>query len=353
MTQETTIRLLSPPNESVTPPLQEWTWPQAGQAPVAAGDRWDDLHVVSRDRAVPRPLPFAWEASSADGNSLRYELAISPGAEFDDPLLFCDLSEPKTLVPHLHIATRYFWKVTATRAGQTVSASPVWSFITHSALPRWIKAPGITNVRDLGGWPLPGGRQVRQGMVYRGSEMNNHVFITEEGEDVLVRELGLRTDLDLRGETEDPAPALDTRKVQWVNIPVTPYGAIGDEEARESYRRLFETFADASNYPIYFHCWGGADRGGTVALLLGALLGMSREDLVRDYELTSLAIWGERSAESDDFKALLDVLASFGGRDLNQQVENYLLAAGLTEAQIAAIRAQCIVPAGDPLAEPA
>ena len=349
--ETTTIRLLEPQNDSVTPPLQEWTWPEDRAEPTAESGRWDDLDVVSEDRAVPRALPFAWEVSLPDGGSFSYELAISRNADFDDPLVLRNLSEPKAEARHLHIATRYFWKVAATRSGRRAAESPVWSFTTNSAPPRWIRVPGITNVRDVGGWPLPGNRIVRQGVIYRSSEMNSHLDITEEGQEILTHELGIRTDLDLRGDTEETEPVLDTRMVRWINIPVVPYEGIGEETARKSYRKVFETFADASNYPVLFHCWGGADRGGTVAFLLGALLGMSMEDLIRDYEVTSLSIWGARSRESDEFKRMLNVLARSGnGNDnINEQVENYLRAAGLAEKHIASIRTQCIAP--DPFAK--
>lgn len=345
MKETTTIRLLAPQNDSVTPPLQEWTWPEDREGPHAESGRWDDLHAVSEDRGVPRALPFTWEVSLPHGGSFSYELAISRHVDFDDPLVLRNLSEPKAEVQHLHTATRYFWKVAATRSGRRVAVSPVWSFTTNSSPPRWIRVPGITNVRDIGGWPLPGDRMVRQGVIYRSSEMNSHLDITDEGRGTLIHELGIRTDLDLRADTEEAEPALDTRMVRWINIPVRPYEGIGEETAKKSYRKVFETFADASNYPILFHCWGGADRGGTVAFLLGALLGMSMGDLTRDYEVTSLSIWGIRSCESDEFKKMLNVLARFGNGkdDINEQVENYLRAAGLTEKHIASTRAQCIV----------
>ena len=353
MREKATIRLLAPQNDSVTPPLQEWTWPEDQVGPHAESSRWDDLHVMSGDRSVPRALPFTWEVSLPHGGSASYELAISRHDNFDDPLVLRNLSEPRAEVRHLNIATRYFWKVAATRSGRRVAVSPVWSFTTNSLPPRWIRVPGITNVRDIGGWPLPGDRIVRQGVIYRSSEMNSHLDITEEGREILIHELGIRTDLDLRGDTEETGPALDTRMVRWINIPVMPYEGICEETAKKSCRKVFETFADASNYPILFHCWGGADRGGTVAFLLGALLGMSLSDLIRDYELTSLSIWGARSRESDEFKRMLNVLARFGNGKghINEQVENYLRAAGLTEKRIASIRTQCIVPGPGSFAE--
>ena len=38
---------------------------------------------------------------------------------------------------------------------------------------------------------------------------------------------------------------------------------------------------------VYYHCFGGADRTGTVGFLLNGLLGVSYTDLVIDFELTS------------------------------------------------------------------
>ena len=45
-------------------------------------------------------------------------------------------------------------------------------------------------------------------------------------------------------------------------------------------------FADPDNYPIIFHCAGGADRTGSLAIMLKALLNVGENELVADYELT-------------------------------------------------------------------
>ncbi|NIY15095.1 MAG: hypothetical protein GWM98_09415, partial [Nitrospinaceae bacterium] len=78
-----------------------------------------------------------------------------------------------------------------------------------------------------------------------------------------------------------------------------------DAAFRDEYLKIFQVFADRENYPVLFHCVGGADRGGTVAFLLNGLLGKDREHLIRDFELTTLSVWGERSRWSDQFRALL------------------------------------------------
>ena len=89
------------------------------------------------------------------------------------------------------------------------------------------------------------------------------------------------------------------------------YDGITEDSSQISYRKIFEIFSDISNYPIVYHCHGGCDRGGTVAFLLGGTLGMNQDDLIRDYELSSLAIWGRRSRHSDEFKTLITALESF------------------------------------------
>lgn len=43
-------------------------------------------------------------------------------------------------------------------------------------------------------------------------------------------------------------------------------------------------FANPDNYPIIFHCRGGADRTGSLAFILNALQGVSEADLIKDYE---------------------------------------------------------------------
>ena len=192
----------------------------------------------------------------------------------------------------------------------------------------------------MGGWRLPGDQRIRQGLIYRSSEMNGHVNITDEGRQVLIEELKIRTDLDLRGSHEHPQAMLDQTVVKWINIPTSPYGNIVADDCGEKYRQIFKIFSDPSAYPILFHCWGGCDRGGTVAFLLHTLLGLDKDASIRDYELSSLTIWGERSHLSDEFRSLLSALLPFGdGKDdVGKQVESYLHSIGVAAEEIASIR---------------
>ncbi len=293
------------------------------------------------------PVYFAWKDAITESASRVFDLYISTESTFGNALVFREIPQPYRNIFNLHIGTRYFWKVVARDCDSVLAMSPVWSFITHPAPPRWLYVPGITNVRDMGGWPLSGNRRVRQGLIYRSSEMNSHLDITDEGKRVLVEELGIRTDIDLRGSSEEVKAVLDESMVKWINIPIKPYSYIVADG--EKYRQIFELFAELSAYPIVFHCWGGCDRGGTVAFLLHALLGLDPNSLIRDYESSSQAIWGQRSRLSEEFRSLLYALRPFGGRqdDYGLQAERYLLSTGLPAGSIAAIRAHLIEETDD------
>jgi len=345
-----TIKLIRPRLGSTTKPLQAYKHKQCSDnekrsfvscKPDEMPFTVYEVKPLSEDRSHPRPVIFEWKSPAKKQPNRTYCLTVARDREFTDIHVRRNVSEKSVRVYNLHIGTRYFWKVTARNSKGIISESPVWSFRTSKLPPRWVRVPGITNMRDMGGWILPGNRAIRQGLVYRSSEMNSHVNITEEGRRVLLDELKICTDLDFRGSREMPAPALDVSTVNWVNIPVSGYGGISEDSCKKAYRQAFQIFSNPSCYPIVFHCWGGADRAGTFAFLLHALLGMRLKDNIYDYELTSLSIWGERTRNSADFLALRQALLPFGAHpeDVNGQVENYIRSAvGITEEEVESIR---------------
>lgn len=340
------IQLLEPADGSTTLPLQLHKWPEdeteSSSGHIDTSFPWDEFEVLEGDRSLPRPVSFAWETTAEVPNQ-EYELRISQSQDLSEPLIIRETTECRDDVLHLFNGTPYYWRVSSKLGDQTVAESATWQFLTDPTTPRWLRVPGITNVRDLGGWPLPGKRRIRQGLVYRSAAMNQNLKITPEGKRVLEDVIGVRTVIDLRGlgDPEDPQPALNSQKAQYLNIPINPYGHINDAEMREPYREIFNVFADPSNYPIQFHCAGGADRTGTIAFMLNGLLGASMEDLVRDYELTSMSINGKRSAaKSGGFNAMLDCLNFLGDEEvtINEKVDRYLASIGVTLRELDNIR---------------
>jgi len=328
------ISLISPPNGSTSAPLQAFTW-------EGLTDESPEL-TPRLERSLPRPISFAWSSSEPEGDGLRYDLLVAADGDFSRARALRDLIKPAADLPHLFVDTRYFWKVIARRGEQMLDESPVWTFRTHPELPRWILIPGTTNVRDVGGWRIGDGRRVRQGLIYRSAELNTHLQVTPEGAAILQDELGIRTDLDLRGINgdENPQPALDPGRVNWVNMKLVAYQEIFTERGQPGILQAFQVLADLAAYPVLVHCWGGADRTGTLVFLLNALLGVELPDLAYDYELTSYSVSALRRSSSPEFQAMLEGLKAFApaGASLQAQVEAYLASLGVTAEQMALLR---------------
>ena len=75
---------------------------------------------------------------------------------------------------------------------------------------------------------------------------------------------------------------------------------------------------------MYFHCIGGADRTGTLAFLIEALLGVNEGDMSKDYELTSF--YSERLRNDNGscpFKRLVFYLKNFPGSTLQEKVTSW------------------------------
>lgn len=106
-----------------------------------------------------------------------------------------------------------------------------------------------------------------------------------------------------------------------------------------------KVFADPANYPILMHCSAGRDRTGCLSMLIQALCGASKEDILRDYELSFLSVMGcaDDAGTVDTMNALFGATLKYieeegGGETFTQSVENYLLKIGVTEDEIASIR---------------
>jgi hypothetical protein len=125
----------------------------------------------------------------------------------------------------------------------------------------------------------------------------------------------------------------------------------GDDALQQDtmiYRRAFNFIAENlnDNRIVYFHCIWGADRTGALAMLLNGLLGVTLDQLYKDYELTSFSKAGIRAKEGLDSK--LYYLAQYGGT-IQQQIYRYLSQyVNVPEANLKAIQKHMLV--GEPSA---
>ena len=215
-----------------------------------------------------------------------------------------------------------------------------WERCTSNTPPRWIRVPGAGNFRDIGNWQVPGGR-IKQGMVFRGTRIDRGPWkATSEGIDILIRDLKIKSELDLRGPHKNPF----ILKKYGVNVIAEAYQGymIGLEKPaiRKMTVKLLKMFADPAFYPVYVHCDGGADRTGTLIFLLEAICGVSDEDLLLDYEYTTF--FGYRHRSTKQMKPFLDMIAGKPGKNMSEKAIAFLKEEGLTDGDMDKIRALLI-----------
>ena len=231
-------------------------------------------------------------------------------------------------------------------------------FATEDRAPRLIDVPGIPNARDFGGWRGLGGRRIRQGLVIRSAGLNENATpkdnpdtpgatrVTDATRAVLIGQLGVKTDIDLRwdrevfGMTGSPLGP----EVRWVRCPWSLYQWVAGDEEKAMFAKILRLLLDRENLPAIVHCIEGQDRTGTLCFLLQGLLGVSDEDKLRDWECTGFANahWGFRHESRLD--PFLKYLATLPGETVNDRCVSYAHSCGVTDAEIARWRELMLEP---------
>lgn len=238
------------------------------------GDRYKDIEALEE----PIVLEWSYSGFSAGGATVtlsRHEdLSDAVTVTADGPTATCH-----NLIP----GSKYYWQVEAeTEDGPVLSE--IGSFTVENDV-RVLNIAGVQNARDLGGWKTADGKTMRYGLAYRTARLTN---IREDGVRTATERLGIRTELDLRGEeglNDCPETGVGPlgKSVTYVNVKSMQYSnALVTKTTAQSLR----VFADPANYPILFHCAGGADRTGTIAMLIEAICNCDESVLAADFELT-------------------------------------------------------------------
>ena len=285
----------------------------------------------------PVQVPLKWYFSGIAPR--KYIVELSTDKNFTDSRKI-ETDVNMVMVDNLLLSTTYYWRVTGEVNGKKV-VSELFSFQTGDTPPRWIRVPGAGNFRDIGNWKVPGGK-IKQGMVYRGTRIDREPWkATAEGIDILVKDLKIKTDLDLRGPKNNPF----ILKKYGVNVVAEAYQGymIGLQKPaiQKKTVELIEKFADPDFYPVYVHCDGGADRTGTLIFFLEAILGVSDSDLILDYEYTTF--FGYRNRNTKEMKPFLDMIMSKPGKNMSEKAVFYLKELGVSEECMNKIRKILVV----------
>ena len=230
-------------------------------------------------RSFPKGIDLTWVFTGVR-SQVRYEVALADNEAFANARIIPVEKEQSLSLYNLFNGKTYYWKVTAVYADGTRLETEPRNFSVDNQTPRFLYVPDVDNVRDIGGFVGLEGRVVPQGLIYRSSGLNNNSFdggktpgpprANAEGVWRMREELHLRTELDLRGNSETAGMTVSPigEDINYIQIPVGAYDHIFTLNGAKPYADCFRVFLNPANYPIDYHCIGGADRTGSLSFLL-------------------------------------------------------------------------------------
>ena len=224
----------------------------------------------------------------------------------------------------------------------------------------------LINCRDLGGYAC------KNGETAFGRVIRSGVPVDPSAADIeFLKKLGIKAVIDLRGDGEcEERPSYfinsDFEYYQISLLEANPAFSKTVTSMPEMYKhclkeyggnfaRVFRLIASFDS-PFMIQCFFGKDRTGLVSAVLLSLAGVSREDIIADYEvshtymkpfyeeqlrLNTGLIWERNpvmfASEASNMEQILDYFDSeFGGTD------NYLRYIGLTEEEIEKLASKLI-----------
>lgn len=188
---------------------------------------------------------------------------------------------------------------------------------------RFLPLAGCSNFRDLGGLPTTSGGLTTWGRVFRSDTLQ---VLTDADVKLLLADIGLTTIIDLRTGREiknEGRGPLEHEDVGYVHLPFIADLEVQDEvpdaverDVLADYVHMLDSagalIAEAvqtiatSTGPVVFHCAAGKDRTGILAAITESLVGVPRDVVVGDYELTNQVI-GEICARLARFDTYTNV----------------------------------------------
>lgn len=219
----------------------------------------------------------------------------------------------------------------------------------------------ILNCRDIGGYPTKCGstkfgRFLRCGIV----------DTPEDWEIEKLSMLGVCTVIDLRGTYEATETPLRLERIEGAdiyNLPLFELNVATNEgmslnlaqtyemiieNYKENIAKILNVIADAKEGVILYNCFFGKDRTGILTMLLLSIAGVSREDIVADYQQTytyvksyiqthSDLLWDSRSEKHyslpETMENVIDSIEQKYG-----SVIDYILSTGVSDETIEKIR---------------
>ena len=290
--------------------------------------------------SFPESFKVTYEIDSGSISPRQVSVLVSEKEDMSNPMVLIG-NNTEASITNLKIHQTYYYQVEAKYLSSFVSE--VKSFTVTTNKIRNVFVEGVENCRDLGGWDIGENRIYKQGLIYRtaqfnyGGKDNDYVSApSKNGIKTLKQDLKIKTEIDLRetksfssidevnGITSSPLG----KDVKYVSAPMLFRNSniFTKTENKDSLKLFFETLADESNYPIAFHCLRGTDRTGGLAYAIGALVGMSRDDLMLDYLFSNMGAIGSVVRKYSIDAKYVSGIENSSGETYSEKAKNYLMA---------------------------
>ena len=309
-------------------------------APTAMKLRFDDL--------ASRGTYYVQVAESADGLS---------SAEVNETTnTYYELWNAK-------LGTTYYYRAATSEDG--LASAEIRTSTSTDLAPRVVKVPNVLNFRDIGGWDtyLVPGKKVKQGLYFRCAQLNKPASsssTTSKLDDAglgkkAIKELGIKVDIDLRDSADIPSQS-PANSSEWPVALVDAHIPSGSESVRweggsatwqgvttniaNQYKTIFETIANCDTAPALLHCTYGADRTGIASFFLESLLGVSIQDMTRDYVWTQFTQGRnvKLTENNAEFPQWISKTEALSGDNFADKMKNHLMSFGISEHTLEHIR---------------
>lgn len=202
---------------------------------------------------------------------------------------------------------------------------------------RHIRLNGASNFRDLGGYMGHEGRAVRWRRIFR----SDHLAFLSEEDVAQLKSLGIARTFDFRGVQESQAQSYSFPDIQRYSLSIEPTVVqrlqaqhltgrpLTADDALDAMQTTYRDFVKSDSHrfaelfdhlldkpdPLLFHCTAGKDRTGLAAALILSALGVSEDDIWKDYLLTNQLYkrnnTGSTTLSPDVLKIVWEVQESF------------------------------------------
>ncbi len=298
----------------------------------------------------PQKYTIRWESTST-ADDVTARLWEDDGWSRD----YTSVSDNYLTITNLRPNANYHFEV---KSGSKTLTSGSFKTIGH--VHQVFFSSGVRNARDLGGWKTKDGKTVKYRMIYRGGRMENSKLTKTGKKDILAE--GIRAQLDLRGHTTsgsqeyldnsplDGYPNADSKYTFLAPCVEEGYTTLLKDD-QEKAKQCFQFIAKCvrEGEPVYFHCYLGRDRTGTVAMMILGVLGVNEGDISKEYELTQFAPHGWATSDKEttkmtrkaDYRGAANYIwENFAKKadgtydEFSVGMEKYLIAIGITKEEI-------------------